>query len=254
MMRRLRFALGSLAVIAMMAAIAADSRVVAGGKDKDNDKQEQQLRKQVAALQQNLKQAGNQIDNLQRELREREKTIARLRADDKKDKNPTELRKDLTDARKDLAVALQTIKDKDEQIALLKKQAPKDAAAAAKLIEELRKQSRELDALRKTPYVHTVIVKMKKEATPEQTQALLDDIPAILGKIPTVKGLWYGQRAEQASPDFAAKDFDISLVILFDNYDGLTRYLEHPMHKAFLDKHLKIVESPLVYDALKPMP
>jgi Stress responsive A/B Barrel Domain len=250
MFRRLRFAVGGLTAIVILIAVAADS----SGGGKDNDKQEQQLRKQVAALQQNLKQANNQIDNLQRELRERELIIRKLRADDKKDKGPAELRKDLAEARRDLAAAQQRIKDKDEQITLLKKQAPKETAATAKLIEDLRKQARELEALRKTPYLHTVIVKMKRDATADQLQALLDDIPTMLGKIPTVKGLWYGKRAEEASPEFAVKDFEISLAILFDNYDGLTRYLDHPMHKAFLDKHVKNVEAPLVYDALRPMP
>ncbi len=224
----------------------------AADKDKDS-KQEQQLRKQVNALQQDLKEAKNQIDNLHRELREREQTINKLRAEARKGKGPAELRKDLAEARKDLAAAQQTIKDKDELIALLRKQAPKDAAAANQLIERLRKQARELEALRKTPYLHTVIVKMKKDATAAQTKALLDDIPTMLGKIPTVKGLWYGQRAEQASPEFAVKEFDIGLAILFDNYDGLIRYLDHPMHKAFLDKHVKNIEAPLVYDALRPM-
>ena len=122
------------------------------------------------------------------------------------------------------------------------------------LAEDLHRQARELEALRQTPYLHTVIIKMKKDSTAEQAQALLDDIPTMLGRIPSVKGLWYGQRAAQASPEFAVKDFDMSLAILFDNYDGLIRYLDDPIHKAFLDKHVKHIEAPLVYDALKPLP
>lgn len=238
----------------LLAVITAGRGVTAADKDKDNNKQEQVLRKQVNALQQELKQANNQIDNLRRELKEREQTINRLRADDKKGKGTVEMRKDLADARRDLTQALQSIQDKNEVIAVLKKQASKEAAATAKLVEDLQKKARELDALKKTPYLHTVVVKFKKDATAAQIQALLDDIPSLLGRIPSVKGLWYGRRADEASPDFAVKDFDVSLTILFDNYDGLTRYLEHPMHKSFLNKHLKTVENPLVYDALKPIP
>lgn len=230
----------ALFLVAACAFVLSGTRPIEALRAADKDsKEEKQLRKQVVVLQQ--------------ELREREQTIARLRVELKKEKGPGDAR-EVRELRKDLAAATQALKDKDELIAALKKQGGKDAAETAALIERLRKRVRDLEGMKNAPYVHTVIIKMKKDAPAAATKALLDDIPAMLGKIPSVKGLWYGRRADEVSPEFAVKDFSAGLVILFDNYDGLKRYLDHPMHVAFLEKHIKNLEAPLVYDCLKPAP
>lgn len=238
-MRRLVIGLG-LFLTAAGALILSGTRTAEALRAADKDsREEKQLRKQVVVLQQ--------------ELREREQTIARLRAELKKEKGPGDA-KEARELRRDLTAATQALKDKDELIAALKKKGGKDAAETAALIERLRKQVRDLEGMKNAPYVHTVIIKMKKDAPAGAARALLDDIPAMLGKIPSIKGLWYGPRADEVSPEFAVKDFSAGLVILFDDYDGLKRYLDHPMHVAFLEKHIKNLEAPLVYDCLKPLP
>jgi len=252
MMKRHLFGLGLF--VGAMAAIMLSSDVLnAQGKNKDNDKEEQQLRKQIANLQQDIKQGTALVNNLKQELREREQVINKLQAalkNEKKDDKSDD--KALNQAKKDLAEAIATIREKDAALATFKKTDAKEDATAAKTIDELRKQVKDLEGMKGAPYVHTVILKMKPDATVDDIKALTDDIPTALGKIPSVRGLWYGKRAKDASPDFAETDFEITLVLLFDNFDGLKRYLDHPLHKSFLDKHLKKLETPKVYDVLKP--
>jgi len=216
-----------------------------GQKKNDNDKDEQILRKKLADANNDLKQASNIINGLRKDVREREQAINQLQAALKTEKGEDE-DKQLAQAKKDLAAAQSTISS-------LKKQDTTGDATTAKSIENLKTQLKESEGWRKAPFVHTVILKLKKDAPPNTAAAILADIP-IIGKLPSVQGFWYGVRAPEGSPEFAVKDFEISLVLLFENVDGLKRYLDHPGHKRFVDKHLKFIETPLVYDSVKPMP
>jgi Stress responsive A/B Barrel Domain len=110
---------------------------------------------------------------------------------------------------------------------------------------------KQLDKIKNTKYVHTVILKLKSDSDSTEGQSLLDDLPS-LSKISTVRGLWYGRPADKATPDFANKDFTVGITVLFDNYDGLKKYLDDPVHKKLADTHLKFFEKPVVYDVLMP--
>jgi len=215
------------------------------GQKKDNDKDEQILRRKLADAQGDLKQASNLVDNLRREIRERDQAINLLQAALKKEKNDDQDTQ-IAQLKKDLSAAQSTI-------ASLKKQDTTEDATTAKTIENLKAQLKQSEGWRKAPFVHTVILKIKKDAPPNTAVAILADVP-VIGKLPSVQGFWYGVRAAEGSPEFAVKDFEISLVLLFEDVDGLKRYLDHPTHKRFVDKHLKHLETPLVYDSLKPMP
>ncbi len=107
------------------------------------------------------------------------------------------------------------------------------------------------DLPKTAPYVHTVILTLKSDADRTAGQSVLDDLPS-LRKISTVRGLWYGKPADKATPEFANKDFAVAITLLFDDYDGLKKYLDDPMHKKFADKHLKFFEKPIVYDVVTP--
>jgi hypothetical protein len=99
----------------------------------------------------------------------------------------------------------------------------------------------------KAPYVHSVIVYLKKDTPPAKREALIADCHKVLGKIPTVRGLWAGEPAAKGSPD-AVKDFQVGLLVLFDNYDGLKTYLDHPDHLKFVETYLPLAEKIQVYD------
>jgi hypothetical protein len=109
-------------------------------------------------------------------------------------------------------------------------------------------------ASRTAPYVHVVIVPLKKDAPKDAADALITDAYEMLGKIPSVRAIQAGKRAEKFSAEFAKRDFDVGLLLLFDDYEGLEVYLKHPLHLKYVEKHVKNVdESRLsVYDFTNP--
>jgi mRNA-degrading endonuclease YafQ of YafQ-DinJ toxin-antitoxin module len=86
-------------------------------------------------------------------------------------------------------------------------------------------------------YVHTVIFHVKKDAPDDEVSTLIRDAHELLGKIPSVRELRVGRPAEKGTPDFAKKDFQVALLVLFDDFQGLETYLDHPQHQKFLDRH-----------------
>jgi hypothetical protein len=100
----------------------------------------------------------------------------------------------------------------------------------------------------KPPYVHAVIFYLKKDAPKGEVEALIEDTHKLLAKIPTVRNLWVGRPAERATPDYAIKDFQVGLLVLFDDYNGLKAYLDHKLHQEYLDKHGKYWDKVPVYD------
>jgi hypothetical protein len=103
------------------------------------------------------------------------------------------------------------------------------------------------------PYVHTVIIRLKKGAPAAEADAIIADARKLLAKIGTVRGLWAGRPSDMAGPR-VAQPFDVGLLVLFDNADGLKKYLNDPRHKKFVEKHLKYVdeEKMAVFDFVTP--
>src|SRR5262245_34013065 len=106
------------------------------------------------------------------------------------------------------------------------------------------------DGKKKPPYVHSVFFYLKKDAPKDAASTLIADCHELLAKIPSVKGLWAGRPAakDKSTPKFAIGDYDVGLLVLFDNSDGLKVYLDHDLHKQFLEKHGKYWERVPVYD------
>ena len=100
----------------------------------------------------------------------------------------------------------------------------------------------------KAPYVHCVIFYLKKDAPKDEAKALIADAHELLAKIPTVRLIKIGPPAEKSSPKVAVTDYQIGLLVLFDNYDGLKTYLDHDLHLKYVDKHMKHIDKVLVYD------
>jgi hypothetical protein len=98
------------------------------------------------------------------------------------------------------------------------------------------------------PYVHSVFFYLKKDAPKDEAEALIKDAHQMLAKIETVRRLRVGRPAEKATPKFASGDYQVGLMILFDNYDGLETYLNHDLHKKYVAKHEKYLDKVQVYD------
>ena len=98
------------------------------------------------------------------------------------------------------------------------------------------------------PYVHNVIFYLKKDTPPAKLEAMIADCHSVLGKISGVRGVWAGRPAEKATPDFIVKDYQLGLLVLFDNYEGLKTYLDEPTHLKFVETYMPIIEKVQVYD------
>jgi hypothetical protein len=97
-------------------------------------------------------------------------------------------------------------------------------------------------------YVHTVIFYLKKDAPEGESEALIQDAHELLTKIPSVRFLSIGRPAKQSTPKFSVKDYQVGLLVLFDSFDGLKTYLDHPLHLKYVERHAKYLEKIPVYD------
>jgi hypothetical protein len=98
------------------------------------------------------------------------------------------------------------------------------------------------------PYVHTVIFYLKEDAPKDQVENMIADAHRLLARIPAVKGLWIGRPAEKSTPMLAVTDYQVAMLLLFDDYAGLQEYLEHKLHLEFREKHARHAERVPVYD------
>src|SRR5262245_17197003 len=84
------------------------------------------------------------------------------------------------------------------------------------------------------PYVHSVIFYLNKDVPKGTLETLVSDSHKLLAKIPSVRGLWAGRPAEKATPKYAATDYQMGLLVLFDDYNGLKTYLDHDLHTQYV--------------------
>jgi len=88
-------------------------------------------------------------------------------------------------------------------------------------------------------YVHIVLFTMKKDTPASAVDEVIKDCHQMLGKIASVRSVKAGRPADKATPKYAKKNFDLALLVLVDDYDGLKAYLDDPKHLAFVKKHEK---------------
>ena len=92
------------------------------------------------------------------------------------------------------------------------------------------------------PFVHCVIFYLNKDAPEGEADAMIADINELLRAIPSVRGLRAGKPAVKEKRDNAKTDFQVGLLVLFDNAEGLDTYIKHPKHVQFVEKHGKYIE------------
>jgi hypothetical protein len=102
------------------------------------------------------------------------------------------------------------------------------------------------------PLVHAVIFYLHADAPSGEADAIITDCHEMLASIPTVRQLRAGKPAEKEKPDNARKDYQVGLLVLFDDVKGLETYIDHPQHRQFVAKHGKFIEREKlsVYDFL----
>jgi hypothetical protein len=114
------------------------------------------------------------------------------------------------------------------------------ALASNCLAEPVKPAVKEEKAVAKeAPFVHVVIFRLKKDTPDGEIDAMITDCKEMLSKIPSVKGIKVGRPSDKGTPEIAKKDYQIGLLVLFDDADGLKTYLDHEQHLKFVEKHGK---------------
>lgn len=169
---------------------------------------------------------------------------------DKKGKNKDT--KDEAQLRTQLKNAQQKLNAAEQKIAGLQAEIKQGTALVASLKADLRKGksgdatddktitalSGQLNGIRGAKYVHTSTWKKKADASDGAVQALLDDVPAMLGKNKSVLSAWAGK------PAATTDDYDVALVLVFDDVAAFETHKLDPQGKKFHDKHDKKFETP----------
>jgi hypothetical protein len=89
------------------------------------------------------------------------------------------------------------------------------------------------------PFVHVVIFRLTNDAPANEVDALIADAHELLHTIPTVRDLKAGRPVPTASPGLTKKDYQVGLMVLFDDAEGMQTYLKHPKHIEYLKRHQK---------------
>ncbi len=99
------------------------------------------------------------------------------------------------------------------------------------------------------PYVHTVIFHLKKDAPADTVEKIIEGCHT-LEAIPTVRALKAGRPApaDDSTPKVASQEYDVGLVVLFDDAAGLKTYLTHETHLKFVKDYGQYFEKVQVFD------
>jgi hypothetical protein len=91
-------------------------------------------------------------------------------------------------------------------------------------------------------YVHVVTIPLRPDAPPEAADLVLADVYKHLTRIPSVRVLRAGRPAVKDSKDYVQRDYAIGLLILANDHDGLKEYLDHPLHREFVERNRRYID------------
>jgi hypothetical protein len=95
---------------------------------------------------------------------------------------------------------------------------------------------------------HVVFVDL---ADPADADDLLADAESMLAAIPSVTAYTAGRHLDTGRPTVLA-DYDVGMILGFDDAAGLNAYVVHPNHVAFVDKWRPHLAGLRVYDIHRP--
>jgi hypothetical protein len=95
---------------------------------------------------------------------------------------------------------------------------------------------------------HVVFVDL---ADPADADALLADARATLAPIPSVTAYSAGKHLDTGRPTVLG-DYDVGMVLGFDDTRGLNAYVAHPDHIAFVERWRPRLTGLRVYDIAEP--
>jgi hypothetical protein len=95
---------------------------------------------------------------------------------------------------------------------------------------------------------HVVFVDL---ADPADADALLADARAMLSPIPSVTAYSAGKHLDTGRPTVMG-DYDVGMILGFDDAAGLNAYVAHPDHVAFVERWRPRLTGLRVYDIAEP--
>lgn len=97
-------------------------------------------------------------------------------------------------------------------------------------------------------YVHAVYFQLKPGTPQSEVDALVAASHDLCRSVPSVRRYETGRRDLTAVRDVNATDYDIGLIVYFDDRKGHDEYSEHPVHKAYVEKYRDKWAGVKVYD------
>ena len=89
-----------------------------------------------------------------------------------------------------------------------------------------------------------------KDNTPENCQTLVDECNTYLNRPDGVVSMYVGIREADLDREVNDADFDVSLVVVFENRQTHDVYQDHPEHLTFVERNKQSWRSVRVFDAL----
>ncbi len=97
-------------------------------------------------------------------------------------------------------------------------------------------------------YVHAVFFTMKPGISDADIDALVKDASELLAKIPTVRRVQSGRRDHQMTRDVNDQQFEVGLVVHFDDRAGHDVYQTHELHLQYVARNKEKWSAVRVYD------
>ncbi len=97
-------------------------------------------------------------------------------------------------------------------------------------------------------YVHAVFFTIKPGVSDAEVEALVDDAANLLAGIPTVRRVQSGRRDHSMTREVNEQQFEVGLVVHFDDQAGHDVYQDHALHRQYVDRHRAKWASVRVYD------
>jgi len=86
-------------------------------------------------------------------------------------------------------------------------------------------------------YVHAVFFTCKPGTPVSEVDQLVADGYELLAKVPSVRRVQTGRRDVDAARDVNVTDYDVGLLVHFDDKRGYDEYEKHPTHRKYVEKH-----------------
>eukprot|EP00128_Syssomonas_multiformis_P005076 Colp12_sorted_trinity150504_noHs@21818 len=93
---------------------------------------------------------------------------------------------------------------------------------------------------------HIVFIRVKKEATPEQTQKMIDALNALKGKIPELLDISAGRADASLSGNDRTDGFTHALRSKVLNKEDLKAYNDHPEHQKVLVECIRPIAEKVI--------